>query len=141
MIPKTYAYITRHTDAGKQVLVFRHRDYPEAGVQVPGGTVDEGESLELAVLREIEEESGLVGLTILRQLESYKAYSQQFEEWQLRHFFELAAPINCPETWSHTVSDGERDKDLVFVYEWWSLERAKRELAGDKGKAIHCLIP
>ena len=40
-------------------MVFTHRDIPEAGVQVPAGTVEEGETLDAAVLREVHEETGL----------------------------------------------------------------------------------
>ncbi len=36
---KVYAYITH----GHRLLVFSHRDFPEAGIQVPGGTMEEGE--------------------------------------------------------------------------------------------------
>ncbi len=140
MIPKTYAFVTRQSTNGAQVLVFRHRDFPEAGVQVPSGTVDNGETLETAVLREIEEESGLTRLQILRQLETYEEFSEAHQEWQRRHFFEVQAPENCPKSWSHTVSSGEADKGLVFVYEWWSLERATHELAGGKGAALGSLL-
>ena len=57
---KVIAYITD----GDRLLVFRHTDFPEAGIQVPAGTVEEGEALDLAVLREAEEETGLAGLEI-----------------------------------------------------------------------------
>ncbi len=43
---KVYAYITREKEGVMQLLVFKHRDIHEAGIQVPGGTVDEGETLE-----------------------------------------------------------------------------------------------
>lgn len=49
------AYITR----GRELLVFKHVKYPEAGVQVPAGHPEENESLESAVLREAYEETGL----------------------------------------------------------------------------------
>lgn len=38
---KVYAYLTY----GRQLLVFKHTDYPEAGLQVPGGTVETGEDI------------------------------------------------------------------------------------------------
>lgn len=43
---KVHAYITREKEGVMQLLVFKHRDIREAGIQVPGGTVDEGETLE-----------------------------------------------------------------------------------------------
>ena len=52
---KVYAYITR----GDHLLVFRHVDFPEAGIQIPGGTLEDGEEPDEAVLREAFEETGL----------------------------------------------------------------------------------
>ena len=68
---KVYAYITREKEGVMQLLVFKHRDIHEAGIQVPGGTVDEGETLEAAILREVQEESGLRHLCIERFLADY----------------------------------------------------------------------
>ena len=45
------AYITR----GDNLLVFTHINYPEAGVLVPAGHPEDGESLESAVIREAED--------------------------------------------------------------------------------------
>ena len=61
MKEKVYAYIVKD----HRLLVFRHIQFPEAGLQVPGGTVEEGEPLEEAVLREATEESGLEGLRLV----------------------------------------------------------------------------
>ena len=49
MVSKVLAYIVR----GDELLVFRHRDYPEAGLQVPAGTIEQGECSRSAVLREV----------------------------------------------------------------------------------------
>ncbi|MBN1668895.1 MAG: NUDIX domain-containing protein, partial [Anaerolineales bacterium] len=59
-VQKVACYITR----GNQLLVFDHPHSPEAGTQVPGGTVDPGEPLELAALREAREESGVQDLAL-----------------------------------------------------------------------------
>ena len=48
-------YITH----GDRLLVFRHTQFPEAGIQVPGGSVEPGEDLSAAALREAREETGL----------------------------------------------------------------------------------
>ena len=52
---KAYVYLT----SGRELLVFRQPDQPYVGLQVPGGTVDPGESHLTAALREFGEETGL----------------------------------------------------------------------------------
>lgn len=65
MIEKVTAFITRPGQNGRELLVFQH---PNAGIQLPAGTVEPGEDVETAVLREAFEETGLKQLTIARQL-------------------------------------------------------------------------
>ena len=55
-IQKVTAFITREKDVVKELLVFKH---PTAGIQIPAGTVEEGEDIETAVKREAYEETGL----------------------------------------------------------------------------------
>ena len=59
-VEKVYTYITQ----GKRLLVFRHVDFPAAGIQIPGGTIEYGESPEAAALREAGEETGLQDLVV-----------------------------------------------------------------------------
>jgi 8-oxo-dGTP pyrophosphatase MutT (NUDIX family) len=49
-----------------RLLVFRHVDYPweQVGIQVPAGTIKDGESVEAAALRELQEETGFAGFAI-----------------------------------------------------------------------------
>jgi ADP-ribose pyrophosphatase YjhB (NUDIX family) len=61
---KVYAYITQ----SDRLLVFSHPGLPEAGLQVPGGSVEPGEALDDAVLREAREESGLEDLSLISYL-------------------------------------------------------------------------
>ena len=55
-VQKVTAFVVRERNGGKELLVFRH---PTAGVQIPAGTVEEGEDIETAVIRETYEETGL----------------------------------------------------------------------------------
>src|SRR5690349_4573833 len=85
---KVYAYITQ----GEQLLVFRHVDFPDAGIQVPGGTVQPGEPLREAVLREAFEETGLADLEIIAELgDTWPAMdgSGRVGELHHRNFFHL----------------------------------------------------
>ena len=57
---KAFAYVTN----GHHLLVFRHPDVPEAGIQVPAGTVEPDEYPQEAALREAREETRLSGLML-----------------------------------------------------------------------------
>jgi 8-oxo-dGTP pyrophosphatase MutT (NUDIX family) len=63
-LAKVTAFVTRQA-AGGEMLLFRH---PYAGVQFPAGTVEEGETLEQAVLREVAEETGLENVRIVARI-------------------------------------------------------------------------
>ena len=63
VVEKVAAYITRDT----HLLVFRHV-HSEAGIQVPAGTLEPGESPNDGVLREAREETGLDCLEVRRFL-------------------------------------------------------------------------
>ena len=56
VVQKVTAFIVRERDGVKELLVFKH---PTAGIQIPAGTVEDGEALETAVKRETCEETGL----------------------------------------------------------------------------------
>ena len=38
---KVLAYITKGQEPNLELLVFEHKDFPEAGLQVPAGTIEE----------------------------------------------------------------------------------------------------
>ncbi len=103
MTEKAYALITR----GKRLLVFREVEFPEAGIQVPGGTVRSGERLPDAVLREAREETGLASLTIRSYLGSRDAdLSPAGGSGHLRrHFFHLELLAEASERWRHVEQD------------------------------------
>lgn len=69
ILQKVTAFIVRGPAPG-QLLLFEH---PTAGIQVPAGTVREGESCEAAALREAGEETGLAGFSLRRFLGSAPA--------------------------------------------------------------------
>jgi NUDIX domain len=67
-LDKVTAYITRSAEDGTlELLVFQH---PEAGIQLPAGTGEQGETLESSVLREAWEETGLNCLWLVGHLAS-----------------------------------------------------------------------
>ncbi len=118
-IKKVVAYIT----LGDKLLVFNHRDYPEAGVQVPAGTVEAGEKIEDAVLREAEEETGLKNLQLVQYLgaEDFDAAKvARPGEIHERHFFHLQAANPAPEKWRHweMTPHGEDTTPVAFDLYW-----------------------
>ena len=133
---KVHAYVTREKEGAMQLLVFKHRDTPEAGIQVPGGTVDEGETLEAAILREVQEESGLRHLCIERFLADYIIHVREKKEYEKRHFFHVTLLTDVKDSWEHIVSAGEEDEGLVFCYEWIDIAKYP-ELAGKQGEFLH----
>jgi 8-oxo-dGTP pyrophosphatase MutT (NUDIX family) len=67
MLEKVTAFILRKGPGGPDILLFEH---PSAGIQIPAGTVEEGEDPRTAALREAREESGLEGLNLEASLGS-----------------------------------------------------------------------
>lgn len=65
MIDKVTVLITRNSPGGPELLLFEH---PYAGIQIPAGTVDPGETPLQASLREATEETGLVFEDVRRYL-------------------------------------------------------------------------
>jgi 8-oxo-dGTP pyrophosphatase MutT (NUDIX family) len=121
---KVLAFITRHPPTQRQVLVFAHRDYPQAGLQVPAGTVEDAEPIDRALWREIHEESGLQAaqLRLVRQLTEFPETGGR-RYW---HLYQLEAVTALPDQWLHTVQGKGADQGLVFRYYWINLADAPR---------------
>ena len=64
-VEKVTAFVTRERNGVRELLLFRH---PTAGIQIPAGTVEDGETPETAVIREVYEETGLRGVNIEQSL-------------------------------------------------------------------------
>jgi 8-oxo-dGTP diphosphatase len=125
---KVYAYITR----GEQLLVFNHVDFPEAGLQVPGGTLEPDELPESAVLREAAEETGLEGLQLAAYLGCDEVHLPDRDpgERHQRHFYHLLCTMDAPENWQHYEnhpSEGPLVPILLDFY-WLPLVEAKEAL-------------
>lgn len=115
---KAFGYITRQHAGMTQALVFTHRDDPEAGIQIPKGTVEAGERPEEAVVREMVEETGLRALTLLGAVARDHHTSPDGDESE-RLFYWLRAE-NAPDAWEHVVASDGEDDGLVFQCRWIS---------------------
>lgn len=114
---RALAYVTRERGGRKELLVFDHRDYPNAGTQVPAGRLEPHEELEAALLRELEEESGLANARVLRKFGTFAPRELPHGRRYTNHAFELEAP-DAPEAWEHVVAGDGDDAGLVFRYRW-----------------------
>lgn len=133
VISKVFAYITHQN----RLLVFRHTDFPEAGIQVPAGTVLTGEDLEIAVLREAYEETGLTDLAIRSYLgeQLRDMHDMGKDEIHHRHFFHLVCKGDSPERWRHdetSPSDGGT-APIHFEFFWAALPDQVPKLICDHG--------
>jgi 8-oxo-dGTP pyrophosphatase MutT (NUDIX family) len=143
IVNKVAAYIT----CEGHLLVFTQPAAPEAGVQIPSGTVKDGEDLEMAVLREAMEESGLKALTVRAYL-GERTYDMRAitgaDRKVRRHFFHLdyAGPISLESwrNWEEDPSDGEEDS-VEFELRWVRYPEEVPELAAEFSDLLHMLQP
>jgi 8-oxo-dGTP pyrophosphatase MutT (NUDIX family) len=118
-IPKACACMV---DARGRLLVFRH---PEDGnMQLPKGTIEPGESPEVAVRRELLEESGIDYAGALQSLGTLERECEAGVEGnthrhpQLWHLFLMRAEGHLPETFVHTATGSPEEEGLVFTFSW-----------------------
>jgi 8-oxo-dGTP diphosphatase len=131
MIAKVLAYVVRTDASDLRLLVFEHAHHPNAGLQVPAGTVEAGELPEAALWRELAEESGLrpPQVTLVGKLAEFPQ-----PEWDLnRYVYLLRATDGLPSGWRQSVTGSGEDAGLIFEYRWEALSRLPR-LAGDQDR-------
>jgi len=105
---RVVAYVVRDC----ALLVFDHRDFPEARTQVPAGTVEDDEEPASTAVREVLEETG-VHAHVVRELGTTEAIAPRGEP-RRNFFFELATDEQR-ESWEHVVHGGGGDVGLVFL--------------------------
>lgn len=133
---KVIAYITQ----ANQLLVFSHPHHPEAGIQVPAGTIQAGESPEEAVLREAYEETGLENLELQAFLGVQEFDITQFgrAEVQRRYFFHLQYHGEPKAIWRHYEnypSEGST-KPIEFELFWVEFPHGVPKLIAGHGALL-----
>jgi 8-oxo-dGTP diphosphatase len=138
---KVFAYITNR----KRLLVFIHPFAPEAGIQVPAGTIKSNERPEAAVLREAFEETGLPDLVLVSFLGEHERDMSDFgrDEIHHRYFYHLRCEGNPPATWRHEERDSPDDPKevpIIFEFYWAPLPHDVPPLIADHGQMIPQLL-
>ena len=131
---RAYAYITN----ANRLLLFTHTDFPEAGVQVPAGTVQPGERPAAAVMREAAEETGLAHLELANCLGSLERDMTEFgtSEIQEAWFYHLRCPGVPPESWRHNETSGGTVEPIRFEFFWATLPGDVPELIALNGTML-----
>lgn len=137
---KAFAYITH----GDRLLVFDHADHPEAGTQVPAGTLEPGEDPIIGALREAFEESGLTDLEVVAVLGETLVDFSPWSRDELHHrtFVHLRLKGEAPDTWEHWEEhpDGSpAGTRYRFVFRWLPFDEATPTLVPGHGAFIDTL--
>lgn len=139
VVEKVVAYITQ----GTYLLVFRHV-HAEAGIQVPAGTLELGETPAAGVLREAREETGLHHLAICRFLgmREYDMSSLGRAEIHRRYYYHLTCQDETPPQWRHSEaypSEGLAPQ-IEFELFWVRWPDQVPELAAAQGDFVADLV-
>jgi ADP-ribose pyrophosphatase YjhB (NUDIX family) len=117
--------VTReHPETGAdEFLVFDFRGEPEYIAIVPGGGIEEGESVEETAVREAKEETGLD-----------VAFVRRLGEIEGCHYVQAAPTGPTPEMWEHHRPEGD-----VVLCRWLPVS-ADAEVWGKRGDFVHALV-
>lgn len=117
MIEKVTAFILRDTGDDRELLIFKH---PTAGLQVPAGTIEPGESPEQAVIREVYEETGLRSATIVRKLAETHQFTPQNEAYLLQNIRLFGWPAQAAQRVGPLLTRGMRlqvhERKVGFIH-------------------------
>ena len=139
VVRKAFAYITHNS----RLLIFSHPLEPAAGLQVPAGTMHDGETPDQAVLREATEETGLEGLRIVRFLgEAWRdARDVGKDELHHRFFFHLACDSEPPERWrQYELDTSDGSPPPLFELCWVPLPDSVPPLIAGHGELLPALL-
>lgn len=125
---RVFTYITHK---GK-LLVFDHVENPDLGMQIPGGTIEDGELPEQAAIREAKEETGLSEMSVKSFLGEFKKDLALIGRKETIHawFFHLEASGQPPLRWRHSETDPHDRTDSIEFELYWVELYPKPELGG-----------
>lgn len=110
---KVVPVILRHQVHGLEILAFRH---PLAGTQLVKGTIEQDEKHDIAAIRELFEEAGLIAELNPKFIGNFILKCNQ-QDW---HFYLCETQAELPENWIHHCQDGG---GLDFEFFWFPLNQ------------------
>jgi 8-oxo-dGTP pyrophosphatase MutT (NUDIX family) len=125
-----------------RLLVFDEPDFPEIELQVPGGTMEPGESPETSAQREFIEETGLTPPEALTHLvtQDYHYPKDGRTICHRRHYFHIALAGEQRQTWIHQEMTPFGGGDPIrFRFFWLGIDEAKRRLGYGMQDGLHLL--
>ena len=104
---------------------------------LPKGHIEEGEEASAAALREVEEETGLLGLSIVRQLPtSWHCYLQE-DEWRLKPTFWYLMHTDDPNHIQPQTDEDISEVTFLGAYDLeWFLKNTYRSIADTLGTEL-----
>jgi ADP-ribose pyrophosphatase YjhB (NUDIX family) len=133
--------VTReHPDTGAdELLVFDVPSRPEFRAIVPGGGIDEGESVEHAATREVHEETG-VDVEIVRELGVAENPGRLEPHYiHVAHYVHAKPTRRLPETWEHRITGHGAESGSLVVCRWLPVS-ADVKVWGLRGAFVHALV-
>ena len=126
---KAFAYITYQN----KLLVFIQPHSHDAGIQVPAGTVKDGEDTAVTVMREAEEETGLTTLTMQSFLGKAIFHDQTKDEIHHRFFYHLTMDTPPQDRWQNLETDpcDGTNNSYLFEFYWVDLHHEDPHLIAD----------
>nr|WP_210270486.1 NUDIX domain-containing protein [Ensifer oleiphilus] len=126
----------------EQLLVFDEPDFPDVDLQVPGGTIEPGESPQDAALREFVEETGLAPPERLVHLftQDYSFLKDGRAICHRRHYFHVALAGEHRQTWLHQeMTPFGGGEPIRFHFFWLGFDEAAPRLGYGMQDALHLL--
>jgi len=124
IVLKACPCLLRRQGGRLQALAFVH---PCGDRQVVKGTVEPGEDVEAAAIRELVEEAGITGARVVRLLGIIERRvgagptEDGPEERHMWHVFLCRADGPLPDSWRQLAQGSDVERDLVFSFFWQDL--------------------